>query len=38
VRSPSDQAAILAAYEELVAYAATHLQVVTSEDLVKLAV
>lgn len=37
LRSPSDQAAILAAYEELVAYAAAHLQVVTSEDLVRLA-
>ncbi len=36
-RSPENQAAIWAAYEELVAYAATHLNVVTSEDIVALA-
>lgn len=36
-RSPENQAAIWAAYERLVAYAAEHLDVVTSEDLVALA-
>jgi len=36
-RPPQSQEAIWAAYEELVAYAATHLSVVTSEDLVALA-
>ncbi len=36
-RSPQNQAHILAAYEELVAYAAANLDVVTSEDLVALA-
>lgn len=36
-RSASDQEAIWAAYEELVAYAAENLAVVTSEDLVNLA-
>lgn len=37
VRSESEQAAILAAYEELVAYAAANLRVVTSEDILRLA-
>jgi len=36
-RSEADKAAIFAAYEEMVAYAAQHLRVVTSEDIVKLA-
>lgn len=37
LRTDAEQAAILAAYEELVAYAAANLTVVTSEDLVQLA-
>ncbi len=37
LRSPEEQQAILAAYEELVAYAAANLTVVASEDIVKLA-
>lgn len=37
VRPAAEQEAIWAAYEELVAYAAAHLEVVTSEDLVRLA-
>lgn len=37
LRTEEDQAAILAAYEELVAYAAANLTVVTSEDIVKMA-
>ena len=37
LRSASDQAAIWEAYEALVAYAASHLQVITSQDLVQLA-
>ncbi len=37
LRSTEDQQAIFAAYEELVAYAAAHLTVVTSEDIVELA-
>ncbi|MBI5354237.1 MAG: hypothetical protein HZB50_16460 [Chloroflexi bacterium] len=37
LRSPEEQQAIFAAYEELVAYAAAHLMVVTSEDIVELA-
>ncbi len=37
LRAESDQEAIWSAYEALVAYAAEHLQVVTSEDLVLLA-
>ncbi len=36
-RSPEEQEAIWAAYEALVAYAAEHLAVVTSEDLVEMA-
>lgn len=36
-RSPENQEAIWTAYERLVAYAAEHLEVVTSEDLVALA-
>ncbi|MEY2820119.1 MAG: hypothetical protein RL275_3582 [Chloroflexota bacterium] len=36
-RTEEDQVAILAAYEELVAYAAANLTVVTSEDIVKMA-
>ncbi len=36
-RTEADKAAIRAAYEELVAYAAAHLSVVTSEDIVALA-
>ena len=36
-RSPENQAAIWAAYEELVAYAAEHLCVVTSADIVRMA-
>lgn len=36
LRSPADQAAILSAYEELVAYTAKHLQVVTAEDLMEI--
>ncbi|MCC6499654.1 MAG: hypothetical protein IT313_05225 [Anaerolineales bacterium] len=36
-RTDADQAAIFAAYEELVAYAAAHLTVVTSEDIVEMA-
>jgi len=36
-RTEEDKAAIFAAYEEMVAYAAQHLSVVTSEDIVKLA-
>ncbi len=36
-RSAENQAAIWAAYEELVAYAAEHLSVVTSEDIVSMA-
>ena len=37
LRSPEEQQAIFAAYEELVAYAAAHLIVVTSEDIVEMA-
>jgi hypothetical protein len=37
LRSPEDQQAIFTAYEELVAYAAAHLTVVTSEDIVNMA-
>jgi len=37
LRSPEDQQAIFAAYKELVAYAATHLTVVTSEDILEMA-
>ncbi|MBM3123963.1 MAG: hypothetical protein FJZ87_02695 [Chloroflexi bacterium] len=37
LRAEEDQAAIFAAYEELVAYAAANLTVVTSEDIVKMA-
>ncbi len=37
-RTEADKAAIFAAYEELVAYAAQHLSVVTSEDIVALAI
>lgn len=37
LRSPEDQQAIFAAYEELVAYAAANLAVVTSEDIVEIA-
>lgn len=37
LRSPEEQQSIFAAYEELVAYAAAHLTVVTSEDILKLA-
>lgn len=37
LRTREEQAAILAAYEELVAYAAAHLTVVTSEDMIGLA-
>ena len=37
LRTESDQAAIFAAYEELVAYAASNLTVVTSEDILSLA-
>lgn len=36
-RTAADKAAIFAAYEELVAYAAAHLQVVTSEYIVEMA-
>jgi hypothetical protein len=36
-RTEEDKAAILAAYEEMVAYAAANLTVVTSEDIVQLA-
>ena len=36
-RTAEDKAAIFAAYEELVAYAAAHLRVVTSEDIVEMA-
>lgn len=36
LRSQSEQAAILAAYEELIAYAAANLRVVTSEDILEL--
>ena len=36
-RTAQNQEAIWAAYEELVAYAAAHLEVVTSEDIAKLA-
>jgi len=36
-RTEADKAAIWAAYEELVAYAAAHLTVITSEDIVALA-
>ncbi|MBI3952209.1 MAG: alpha/beta hydrolase [Acidobacteria bacterium] len=36
-RSPEEQAAIWAAYEQMVAYAAAHWRVVTSEDIVALA-
>lgn len=36
-RTEADQAAIFAAYEEMVAYAAAHLTVVTSEDIVEMA-
>ncbi len=38
LRSPEEQQAIFAAYEELVAYAVSNLTVVTSEDIVALAV
>lgn len=37
LRPPEEQQAIWDAYEELVAYAAAHLTVITSEDIVKLA-
>lgn len=37
LRTPEDQQAIFAAYEELVAYAAANLMVVTSEDILALA-
>lgn len=37
LRSPADQQAIWQAYERLVAHAASHLQVVTSEDILLLA-
>lgn len=37
VRPAAEQEAIWAAYEELVAYAAAHLEVVTSDDIVRLA-
>ena len=37
LRTDADQAAIFAAYEEMVAYAAAHLTVVTSQDIVELA-
>lgn len=37
LRTEADQSAIFAAYEELVAYAASNLTVVTSEDILKLA-
>jgi hypothetical protein len=37
LRSPEDQQAIFAAYEELVSYSATHLTVVTSEDILEMA-
>jgi hypothetical protein len=37
LRAEADQAAIFAAYEELVTYAAQNLSVVTSEDIVNLA-
>jgi hypothetical protein len=37
LRTDADQSAIFAAYEELVAYAASHLNVVTSEDILALA-
>jgi hypothetical protein len=36
LRSPEDQQAIFTAYEELVSYAAAHLRVVTSEDIVEM--
>lgn len=36
-RTEADKAAIFAAYEELVAYAAAHLTVVTSEDILEMA-
>ena len=36
LRSPEDQQAVFFAYEELVAYAAAHLTVVTSEDIVEM--
>ena len=37
LRAEKDQAAIFAAYEELVAYSATNLTVVTSEDILEMA-
>lgn len=37
LRTEADREAIFAAYEELIAYAAAHLEVVTSADLVKMA-
>jgi len=37
LRPPEEQQAIWSAYEEMVAYAAAHLTVVTSEDIVELA-
>lgn len=37
LRTPADQQAIWNAYEEMVAYAAAHLTVVTSEDIIHLA-
>jgi len=37
LRTDADQAAIFAAYEELVSYAAAHLTVVTSEDILEMA-
>ncbi|MBI5842576.1 MAG: hypothetical protein HZB19_21005 [Chloroflexi bacterium] len=37
LRSPEEQQAILAAYEEMIAYAASNLTVVTSEDIVEMA-
>ena len=36
-RTDEDKAAIFAAYEELVAYAAAYLTVVTSEDILEMA-
>ncbi len=37
LRTPEDQQAIFAAYEEMVAYAAAHLTAVTSEDILEMA-
>ena len=37
LRTEEDQQAIFAAYEKMVAYAAAHLHVVTSEDILEMA-